>query len=59
MSNSSIEKYIGEAQEYICEACDARFFYLKPQKLVCPKCGVEDEDCLIPQTVMEDLDQDS
>jgi hypothetical protein len=54
MSNKSIERYVHEAQEYTCAVCDARFFYLQPAKLVCPKCGTDNPDSLVAQPAIEE-----
>jgi hypothetical protein len=54
MSHKSTERYVHEAQEYICTVCDARFFYLQPGKLVCPKCGTDRPESLVVQSTIEE-----
>jgi hypothetical protein len=58
MTSGSVEKYVSEAVEYICHVCDERFFYLKPQTLVCPKCGSQDPERLMAYEVIENYNQD-
>jgi hypothetical protein len=54
MSPKPTEKYVQEAQEYICTVCDAQFFYLPPAKLACPKCGTDRPESLVAQSAVED-----
>ena len=49
MSRKSTERFVQEAQEYICTVCDAQFFYLPPAKLACPKCGADRAESLVAQ----------
>jgi len=57
MSNSSTERYLHDAQAYVCSRCEAQFFYLQPGKLVCPKCGTENPDALVAQFEEEDFEE--
>ncbi|PWU00820.1 MAG: hypothetical protein C5B53_03565 [Candidatus Melainabacteria bacterium] len=54
MSRKSTERYVQEAQEYICTVCDAQFFYLQPAKLACPKCGCDRPESLVVQPAVKD-----
>ncbi len=54
MKNRDLKVPIPEAQEYMCQTCEARFFYLEKTKLVCPKCGNHEEDSLLPIDEIEE-----
>jgi hypothetical protein len=58
MSNIPTERYVQEAQEYVCKVCDAQFFYLQPAKLVCPKCGTDNPASLVAQPSIKGEDEE-
>ena len=47
-----------EAQEYLCQTCDARFFYMPPGELVCPNCGGRGQEILVAMDEVEEESED-
>ena len=46
-----------DAEEYVCQACEEKFFYLPPGHLICPKCGGDDPEFLLRLEAMEEEDE--
>jgi hypothetical protein len=50
---------VPEAAEYMCEKCDARFYFNKRSELECPDCGTNNVNMLIPVYLEDDPLEDA
>ncbi len=59
MSDDPLVTKKESVEEYLCESCDAKFFYMGSGELQCPECGTKDPDFLIPLSEIEEDDERS